>query len=354
MAGFTGREGNFAFAKFAANSWGVAASVTKGAYFASDGGATYAPQRVNDDSFGQAFLGSGDFGNVTAVDITLTQRARYDDWSYILEALAMGSPAAVTISSSVAGQTTSWSHACDLAPSIDGLGLTFAMDKVQFVDELTSGKVYGFSFGLGDSGVFDESFKVLGTQMTNISSTNTRSTVNGATYKSLDNRIFSKQVTWRMNAQSAGSLTATDEIKVEGIEFSFERPQDAPFVTNQDYIFEPGDNGHPMAKISVTYPRMNTVSANSLYQALRDNTRFKADWTALGTNINSADKYTRRFQFPALELDEWQATVTGPNQVKPRATFTAKQAVTSPSGMAFVRPFRATYIMTNSITAFSA
>jgi hypothetical protein len=354
MAGHTGRSGAFAFAKFGTNSWGVAASVTKGAYFASDGGATYAPQRVNDDAFGQPFLGSGDFGNVTAVDITLTQRARYDDWSYIMEALAYGSPAAVTISSSAAGQTTSWQHVCDLATSTDGLGMTFAIDKELFVDELTAAKVYGVSFGLGDSGVFDQSFKLLGSQMTNISSINTRSTVNGSSFKALRNRVFQKQVTWRMNANAAGSLVAADEIKVEGLEWSFERPQDAPFVTNQDFIFEPGDNGHPMTKITVTYPRMNTVSANSLYQALRDDTAFKADLTAVGAFINSADRYTMRYQFPYLELDEWQATVTGPNQVKPRASFTAKQAVTSPSGMPFVRPFRVTRIMTNSVTAFSA
>lgn len=355
MAGFTGREGAFAFAKFAANSWGVAASVTKGAYFSSDGGATYAPQRVNDDAFGQPFLGAGDFGNVTAVDITLQQRARYDDWGYIWEALAMGSPNAVTISTSAAGQVTSWQHIMDLAPSIDGLGLTFATDKVLFVDELTSGKVYGFSWGLGDSGVFDESFKVLGTQMTNISSINTRSTVNGATFKAIDNRVFQKQTVVRMNVQSAGSLVAADAISVEALEMTFERPQDAPHTTGADYIFEPGDNGHPIASVSWTYPRMSTISANSLYQALRDDTNFKADITASGALINSTDRYTVRFQFPHLELNEWQATVTGPNQVKPRATFTAKQAASAPTGMTGVtRPFRLTRIMTNSLAAFVA
>lgn len=356
MAGFTGREGNFAFAKFGSNSWGVAASVTKGAYFASDGGAMYQPQRVNDDAFGQAFLGAGDFGNVTAPDLTLQQRGRYDDWSYILEALAMGSPNAVTISTSASGAVTSWQHIIDLAPSIDGLGLTFAIDKVLFVDELTSAKVYGFSWGLGDSGVFDESFKLLGTQMTNISSVNTRSTVNGATFKAIDNRVFEKQTVVRINAQSAGSLTtATDAVAVESIEWSFERPQDAPHVTGQDYVFEPGDNGHPMAKVSWTYPRMSTISANSLYQALRDDQTFKADITASGALINSTDRYTVRFQFPALELDEWQATVVGPNQVKPRASFTAKQAASAPTGMSGVtRPFRLTRIMTNSLAAFVA
>jgi hypothetical protein len=355
MAGFTGRDGQFAFAKFGTNSWGVAASVTKGAYFASDGGAMYQPQRVNDDAFGQAFLGAGDFGNVTAPDLTLQQRERYDDWSYILEALAMGSPNAVTIATSASGQVTSWRHIIDLAPSIDGLGLTFAIDKVLFVDELTSAKVYGFSFGLGDSGVFDESYKLLGTQMTNISSTNTRSTVNGATFKAIDNRVFEKQTTVRMNLQSAGSLTASDAIAVEALEFTFERPQDAPFVTGQDYVFEPGDNGHPRVTMAWTYPRMSTISANSLYQALRDDQNMKVDITKSGALINSTDRYSILYQMPHVELEEWQATVTGPNQVKPRASFVLKQAQSAPTGMSGItRPFRLTRVMTNSVMAFSA
>src|SRR5689334_8287973 len=137
MSGFTGREARMAFAKFAANSWGVAASVTKGAYFQSDGGLTFQPQRVNDDAFGQAFLGDGDLGDVNAPDLTLTGRDRYGDYGYVFEGLAMGSPAAVTISTSANLQTTSWKHVIDLAPSIDGLGLTLAIDKVLFVDELT-------------------------------------------------------------------------------------------------------------------------------------------------------------------------------------------------------------------------
>ena len=354
MAGSTGRTEKFAFAKFATNSWGVAASVTKGDYFNSDGGAQYQPQRVNDDAFGQAFLGAGDFGNVTAPDLSLQSRARYNGWGYIWEALVMGSPAAVTISTSTGSAPTSWKHIIDLAPSTDGLGVTFAVDKELYVDELTSGKVYGMSFGLGDSGVFDVTYKVLGTQMTNISSTNTRSTVNGATFTALNDRVFQKHMTVRLNGYSAGSLTASDEIKVEGLEWSFERPQDAPFVTNQDYIYEPGDNGHPMIKVSWTYPRMNTVSANSLYQSLRSDTKYKADLFAQGAFINSTDKLSVRYEFPYLELDDFQATVTGPNQVKPRASWTAKLAPSSPSGMAFVNPFRLTRVMTNSLNAFVA
>ena len=352
MSGVTGRDARIAFAKFTTNSWGVAIAVTKGAYFASDGGLTYQPQRVNDEAFGQAFLGAGDFGDVTAPDLTWTGRDRYDDHSYILEACAMGSPAAVTISTSAVGQVTSWSHVFNLAPSIDGLGITAAIDKVLFVDELTSAKIYGFSTAVGDAGVMDKSFKLMGTQATAISSTNTRSTVADSNWPAFSNRVFRKQGTFRMNRQSAGALAAGDAVAAETVTHEFERPQDGPHVFGQAYIYEPADNGFPTVQVKVGYPRMNTVTANSLYASLRDNTSWKADVIFLGTFINSTDKYTEKYEYPSLELDEWSAPLSGANQVKPMATFRAKLAATSPTGMAFVNPFRLTRIMTNSTVAF--
>ncbi len=353
MSGVTGRDvRGLAFAKFGANSWGVAASVTKGTYFQSDGGMAFEPQRVNDDAFGQAFLSEGDFGNVKAQDLTWPGRARFESNEYILEACAMGSPQAVTISTSAAGQVTSWQHIIDLAPSIDGLGITAAVDKGLFVDELTSAKVTGFMFDVGDSGVMDEKFKVLGTKATNISSVNINSTVAGAAFPALNDRVFMRQGTFRMNIQSAGALGASNAVAAEKIEFNFERPQDAPHVFGQDYIYEPADDDFPKITLEVNYPRMNTVTANSLYTALKNDQVFKADLTFLGSNINSTDPYTIKFQFPCLEIDSWEAPLKGANQVKPKAKFTAKLAATSPTGMGFVNPFRLTRIMTNSTVAF--
>ena len=83
-----------AFAKFGANSWGVAASVTKGMYFSSDGGIKQSPMIVEDDAFGQTFIQQSDVGNMTAPTPTLQAVARYDDFSYIWDALAIGSCAA--------------------------------------------------------------------------------------------------------------------------------------------------------------------------------------------------------------------------------------------------------------------
>jgi hypothetical protein len=354
MPGVTGREfKGWAFSRFATNSWGVAASVTKGTRFMGDGGLKLQPTFVEDKSFGETFLGPSDTGDIQPVDITLGGQARYEDNNYILEALAIGSPAAVAISTSVSGQVTSWIHVFDPASSIDGLGATFALDRKLYVDEITSAKIYGFTEQIGDGGIIEQNFKVLGGKPTNISSTNINSTVYGATYPALNGKIFRKQGTFRVNAQGGGSLAGTDEIKVENLELDFTRPQDKSFATGLDYIVEPADNEFPMPSVKVTFPRMNTVSANSLYAALRGGTAYKADWVCAGAYINSTDQWTRKYQFPYMELQDFQTPSAGAAQVKPVATWLLKKPSAAPTGMSGVTmPFRLTRIMQNSVVAF--
>lgn len=354
MAGTTGREmKGFAFAKVGANSWGVAASVTKGTRFQSDGGLKYTPTFIEDRSFGETFLGPAQAGDIQPPDLTLSGQARYEDHNYILEALAMGSPAAVAISTSAAGQTTSWSHVIDLAPSIDGLAATFAMDRKLYVEELTTAKLYGFGESAGDGGVINQSFRVLGSKATDISSINTNSTVYGADYPALGGKVRRADGTFRMNAQGGGGLASGDAIKIEALEFSFERPQDRSFVYGQDYILEPADNEFPNVAVTVTFPRMNTVSANSLRAGIRAGTAYKADCTYLGSYLNSTDQLKKLYQFPYLELQDFETPTAGAAQVKPRAMFIAKKPAAAPTGMTGVtNPFRITRIMQNSVAAF--
>lgn len=353
MAGVTGRECKTAFAKFGTNSWGVATSVTKGAYFASTGGMKLQPARVNDEAFGQAFLGAGDLGDVTAPAMKLTGRSRYNDHGFVLDALAMGSPATATLSNSASGQTASYSHVIDLATSTDGLGATFAFDKSLYVDELTSAKIHGFAEKVGSGGVMDREYSLLGSKPTNISSINIAATITAASFPSLANRVFRNQGTFRLNPQSGSSLASGDAQTIESFEFSFDRPQDAPHVFGQDYVIAPADNGFPMVSFKVKWPRMTANNASSIYAALRSNTVWKADLTFLGSYINSTDQLKRLYQFPHVELDDWNgADVSGATQVKPEATFTAKLAASSPSGMPFVNPFRLTLINGFATAAF--
>ncbi len=352
MSGVTGRQVALAFAKFGTNSWGVAASVTKGAYFSSDGGLKLNPNIIEDDAFGQTFIKVSDVGNIQAPELKLQAQSRFDDFSYILDALAMGSPAAVTISTSAAGQTTSWLHQFDLAATLDGLGATFAMDKQVYVEELTSAKIHGFMVEDGNGGLMHTTYHVAGSKPTNISSVNINSTVAGATVPALANRMLKKQGVFRMNLNTAGALASTDAIQAESIKFTYNRPEDMPFIFGQDYIMEPADNGPPEFSIEVEYPRCNTATANSLFAGLALGTNWKADWTFLGNFINSTDQYKVLYQFPLLQVVEHQAATAGVKQIKPKATFKARLATTSPTGMAFVNPFRLTRIMTQSVVAF--
>jgi hypothetical protein len=357
MAGVTGREmKGFAFAKFGTNSWNVAASVTKGARFTSDGGLKHTPTFVEDRSFGETFLGPAEAGDTAPPDLTLEGQARYNDHNYILEALCMGSPATVALATSASGQVTSWRHVIDCAPSIDGLGATFAIDRKLYVDELTNAKIYGFTEAYGDGGIITQSFKVLGNQCTDISSVNINSTVYGASYPALNGKIFRSQGVFRINAQSGGSLAGSDAIAfAETVEWSFERPQDRSYGHGSANILEPADNEFPEPSVRVTFARMNTVTANSFRAAFRAGTAYKGDCTYTGaTYINSTDRYSKLVQWPYLELQDFETPTSGAAQVKPVAFFKAKKPTAAPTGMTGVTtPFRITRVMDNSINAFA-
>jgi len=356
MPGVTGREMKaVAFAKCGTNSWNVAASVTKGARFMSDGGMQHMPIFVEDRSFGETWLGPAEQGDITPPDVTYQGQARYEDYNHVLEALSMGSPATVALATSAAGQVTSWRHVIDLAASIDGLCATFAIDRKLWVEEMTSAKVYGFGETLGDGGVVVQAFKVLGGQVTDISSINVNSTVYGATYPLLTGKVYRNQGVFRINAQAGGALAAGDTITVaESLEFGFERPQDRSFAYGSAYIIEPADNEFPDLGFTVTLARMNTVTANSFRAGLRVGASYKCDWTYSGVFINSTDRYSKLYQFPYAELQAFETPTAGAAQVKPVLSFKAKKPAAAPSGMSgVVNPFRLTRVMVNSVHAFA-
>jgi hypothetical protein len=355
MAGVTGREmKGYAFGFTGVNSWGVATSVTLGTRFATDGGLKYSPQFVEDRSFGEEFLGPAEYGDLNPTDLTLTGQARYEDNNYRLRAAVMGSPAAVTISTSASGQTTSWLHITDLAPSTDGRALTFAFDRKLFVEEVATAKVYGFSERPGDGGVIEESFRVLGVAPTHTSTINTRSILYDASYPALNGKVFRKQGVFRINAQSGGSLGGSDTISVLGsIEFSFERPQDRSYSYGSADIIEPADNEFPLPSIRLMFDRANTLTVNSFRAALSAGTAYKADCTYSGAFINSTDRYTRTWQFPYVEIQDQATPTQGAQQVKPNTMFMLKKPSAAPTGMSGVtQPFRLREIRTNSIIAF--
>jgi hypothetical protein len=357
MPGISGLElKGYAFSKVGANSWGVAASVTKGAYFLNDGSVKFSPQFVEDRSFGQTELGPAEYGDLNPTQATLQGQARYEDHNHVLRALAMGSPAAVAISTSAAGQVTSWSHVIDIAPAIEGLAATFAFDKKLFVEEITTAKVCGFGETVGDGGIINETFQILGVAPTDISSININSTIYGASFPALNGKIFRNQGVLRINTQSGGSLGSGDTITVLGvIEFTFNRPHDSVHVFGTRDIIEPGTTDFPAISARFRFGRANTLSVNSFRRALSAGTAWKADITySSATFINSTDRYKRLYQFPYLELQDQETFAQGPGQIVPVSMFMLKKPAAAPTGMSGVtHAFRLTETKVNSVNAFA-
>jgi hypothetical protein len=317
-----------------------------------DGGLKAAAVVRRGPSFGETFLGPADVGDIQPVDITLGGQARYEDNNYILEALAMGSPAAVTISTSAVGQVTSWQHIFDLAPSIDGWARpsrwtgsstsTRSPRRRSTASARDRRRRHGRADVQGARRQADEHLEH-----------NINSTVYGASYPALNGKIFRKQGTFRSTRRAAARSGSTDAIKVENLRVRLRAAAGRTFGTGQDYIVEPGDNEFPMPSVKVTFPRMNTVSANSLYAALRGGTAFKGDWVTLGAFINSTDQWTRKYQFPYMELQDFQTPIGRRGAGQAVATFVLKKPSAAPTGMSGVTmPFRLTRIMQNSVVAF--
>jgi hypothetical protein len=92
-----------------------------------------------------------------------------------------------------------------------------------------------------------------------------------------------------------------------------------------------------------------------MYRFLVEGGLQKADCVMAGDFVNSTDRYTKTYQWPHLELQEWSAPMEGPNQVKPVGTFVLKKpdtTVTSAAGMPFAGIMRIRRITTQSVVAF--
>jgi hypothetical protein len=352
----TGRNSRAAFAVYGANSWGVAASVTRALHVTSDGGLTLQPQFSENETLNQGFYRNAAVGDITAPDLTLQTDARYEDFNYILEAMAMGSPATPVVVSSTGGNA--YRHIIDLAPSVAGRGVTVAFEYgganfTPFIQELTSARVYALSEAVGTAGVITQSFRLLGSKPTVTSSVNFNSTLAAISVPDFGNKLFRHAGVFRLNAQGGGSLVAADAVTIENLTWDFARVNDAPNVFGQDFIVEPADAGFPSLNLTATFPRMNTVSANSMYVHLRAGGAWKGDLTYTGALINSSTSYSRQIQFPYLEVQGMTLNLAGAGQVKPTVTLVAKEVASAPTGMTGVtRPMRITRVMANSLIAF--
>jgi hypothetical protein len=347
MAGVTGRELKAAFGR--GTTWGTANSVTRQILITGTDGWDAMPQLVDDEAINQPFLQAGEVGDYTPQTPNLAMQLRYEDVDSLI-AGAMGSAAAPTVVSSIAASSlVAYQHLVTLATELTHFW-TMAVDFGQYVLEIPSLKVHGYTVRVGENGRMQIEFQTTGNKATYASATNTNSTVASARAASLGNRLFRKNGRFRMNLQTAGALGSGDEqTQVREITLGTTRPVAGDdFVFNQDYIIEPDDAGFPEFPVEVTFARMNTVTANSLALGLAAGRVWKADWQFLGPYINSDTQRSFLWEMPALQLRNFRAVAAGGDQVRPQATFHCKLAASAPTGMTVTAPLQLTIINANS------
>lgn len=347
-AGVTGREVKAAWAR--SNTWGTAASVTRQILLSTTEGWEDKPAYVEDDAFNQDFIAEAEVGDLAPPTPGIRAQMRYEQIDSLL-AGACGSVAAPTSTSGAgANSLVAYTHAITLAAELTHF-FTLAADTTQFVHELPTAKMRGFTITVGDQGRLMIEFPAVANRSTIISSININSTVGGAAVATIGNRIMRKHGTWRLNLASAGALGASDVIgNLKDFTFTYARPlaQD-DHVVGLDYIIEPDDDGMLEATLQLNYPRMNTVTANSLITAFRDGVSFKGDLVFLGPFVNSTSQRKFSLEFPAAQVDNITHPVVGHNQVRPSVTLKLRRAAAAPTGMSgLTAPFRITLINSNS------
>lgn len=348
MPGITGQQVNFGWAW--CNTWGTPASVTTGALVASTEGMDGGPTIVSDDAFNQAFLGEGEVGTFPVITPEIGMQMRYEGTVPKWIAAAMGSAAAPSSLSSGANSITAFAHVVTLAQSVSKM-LTLAVDESQYVLEVQSAKLRGFTVRVGENGRMTIGFPSIGNKPVYNSAVNTNSTVAGVAVQTIGTRMYFHQGVIRMNVQGAGALdAAASNSLVRDLSFGFNVPLSQDYVAGLQTISEPLNDGWHEFPVEMTFAQMNTVTANSLSRAFQAGSVFKADATfTSGLYINSTTQYAFKAEWPALQVMGFRAPVTGHNQVRPSVTFAAKQAASSPTGMAFVQPLRITVTNSNTL-----
>lgn len=343
------------------NTWGVPASVTKEVMFNGIDGLDAQPQLVEEQAFNQSWIAPAELGEQQLVSMDLEAQLRYgglEDWF----AMALGHLGVVPTVVSSAGTNSLVAYTRTFTPqnAPTSAWMTLAADESQYIAEMPSLRVKGFSIKTGDQGRMTVTFSVVGVKVAYDSTTNTNSTVAGAVATNpypMVNRVFRRQGTWRMNPASAAALGASDVVSiVREASFNFSRVlTDNDNVFGLDYSLDPLDDNFPDAlDVELTYARMTTISANSLVVGLTAAQVWKADFDFLGSQINSSAAATKnefKMEFGALQLRTVKVSVAGPGVVRPVATFRAYRTTTPNSvvGMnSLSAPFRITIVSANS------
>lgn len=288
-----------------------------------------------DDSLGLYFSGDGARGAITC-NGDIPAYLRYAGMELLL-AMAMGTAGVPVLH---AAGTLSKDYVYKPAKNLDGLFVTFVKHMKNYIAEVPSLKITGFTIKGEVGKPLELVLETAGCFINDNTSTgiNTLTTANNITVAETGNRVLFSQCVFRMNDQSAIALAVGDKIYPSSFELSFKRKVTGVYgalttgptvVTQRDVIDEPTNDGMPEISLKLGFPRhTNTTMLNSFGA----DTRKKLDIIATGAIIEGAIPYLFTLQFPHLQIKNIDI-VDEQGIIKEPVEFVCHSAAAAPAGM---------------------
>jgi hypothetical protein len=278
-----------------------------------------------------------DVANVNAIDFNLDFNYQWNGLENILLANLMGTAGAPS------GAGTSKTHTLVMIDSASGKFVTYAHDKNDKVYVVPSAKVTKASFSMAN-GLIKASFGMRGDNVTDADAVVTALT--SVTYPSIDKRAKFSGAVFHINAQGGADFADGDIVKPKAFTLDIERKFDSEHAAGSAYIIEPRENGKPQVKLTMEFPRMDSV--NELWLAAwKARTEYKGDITITGAIIESAIVYTLKFQMPRLQIEDFEVPDAG--LLPAKVVFRAVTAAAAPTGMTgLTKPVTITQINTRA------
>jgi hypothetical protein len=337
MAGVAGVELVYGFVKGV--TWNTPALCGALSGFLSKPSGIKAAQGLSiDDSLGLFFSSDGTPTDIK-VEGDLPVYLRYDGLDTLI-AMVFGNPSG-NITPVIVGAGPGYTYTLKPQKQTDGLFLTMVKNMKNYVAEIASLKVVGFTIK-GDAGKpLDISFKCIGSMINNNTSSGTNTTTTIATItipaKAMGDRVmFAQGVFWLGDYSTSVALSGSNVVSPSSFEFTFERNlagvlgQFNTGGTNpRDVVDEPTNDGFPTIGLKLTFPRHTGVTRLT---DLGANTKKMAQITFTGAAYTTGNR-KMVFTFPQLQYKDVPIADTQ-GIIQEPVEFVCHSAPTAPAGMA--------------------
>lgn len=235
--------------------------------------------------------------------------------------------------------TSAYQHALKLKDDPDGIFASLAYEYIKDtkVAQVASYKPSKITLKGEAKGKFMLEVDSIGYEWIDDSTTNTTTTIDSVTLPS--NREFAlfSQAAFRINANSGGGLSASEDVYITAFELTVERPYDARVSTRfGDKTDEPIPSGFAKVSGSVTVPALDsgTGGATGFYAWQKALTALKAKLIITSPNLAGAatQYYQHVLWLPSLQLGKGRPGIPGPQGETVTFPFTANHVTSVPTG----------------------